>query len=669
VTTDRRAAGIPRVEAVLAYGLLGLAWFGLILASREWLLVAPVGLLIALHPLFGRRVQLRWGLRGHALLALAALALYQVHPVSAIGGYRFQSAFYSGLLFLWFSVVRLYAPPDPRRLPWLVFLCSVTFGSSAAGLPVYIQSERGWRLLGPQTPSPEVVYAGLTALFGLLALWALRRSGCGRARPQGPRRRFPARLVALGLSYGLLVAITAGGVWTVRTYADDLTDLLVGLGGAGSRVGFSDRARLGSIARLQTGEDRAVALRIFSKAAPGYLRGRAFSRYVRGGWVAGWTERDLELPSGRYVLFGREPPANGAKPALTIYPAARLAGTLFAPLEAAAIDADARSFHVFSPGESLRTKGAGSAAYRVFLDERPVRAEGEVTAYRDLPKDPALVAALDGLLARAGLARGASATEAIRALAHYFQANYRYRLGIRFARGSDPLTQFIQKKRHGHCELFASSGALALRRLGFATRYVTGFVCEERNPVGEDLWIARNRYAHAWIEVFDPARGWQRAELTPAGGVPTPQPESGAGAWWAWLGGAWERLCAWLRALPALLAAGLTAGGRWLLRLGPFLVVGGGVWSVLRRRRRRRVVWRRALPVSPAVAAKRRRYLAIERQLRRHGLGRRPHETLLEYAARLETTPSPAPPWPADPPRAETVAFLRSFGHRRYGPA
>jgi hypothetical protein len=106
-------------------------------------------------------------------------------------------------------------------------------------------------------------------------------------------------------------------------------------------------------------------------------------------------------------------------------------------------------------------------------------------------------------------------------------------------------------RRSGHCELFASAGAIALRRLGYSSRYVTGFVCAERNPYRKDLYLARNRHAHALVEAYDPDRGWRKVELTPGNGQPDVAPTGGWDAFADWASGVGQQLWDLLRDGPA----------------------------------------------------------------------------------------------------------------------
>ncbi|MDQ6954735.1 MAG: DUF3488 and transglutaminase-like domain-containing protein [Mariprofundaceae bacterium] len=76
-----------------------------------------------------------------------------------------------------------------------------------------------------------------------------------------------------------------------------------------------------------------------------------------------------------------------------------------------------------------------------------------------------------------------------------------------------PLTSFINNKR-GHCELYASTLALAARTLGIPSRIVNGYYGGEWNDTGAFLML-RQQHAHSWVEVWLNHQ-WQRIDPTPA---------------------------------------------------------------------------------------------------------------------------------------------------------
>jgi hypothetical protein len=102
----------------------------------------------------------------------------------------------------------------------------------------------------------------------------------------------------------------------------------------------------------------------------------------------------------------------------------------------------------------------------------------------------------------------------------YFLNNYKYKIhgDIRRLKNEDPVGFFFREKS-GHCEFFATALALVLRKHGVPTRYVTGFVCEEKNPLG-NYYVARLGNAHAWTEAWLRDRQkWVLLEPTPPDGI------------------------------------------------------------------------------------------------------------------------------------------------------
>jgi len=105
-------------------------------------------------------------------------------------------------------------------------------------------------------------------------------------------------------------------------------------------------------------------------------------------------------------------------------------------------------------------------------------------------------------------------TEKIDAVISYFRTNYTYTLGLDIPPERDKLTYFLLEESTGYCEYFASGAAILLRLAGVPTRYVTGFLVNEKD-VQSQLWVARNMDAHAWAEAWDRERNqWTIVEAT-----------------------------------------------------------------------------------------------------------------------------------------------------------
>jgi Transglutaminase-like superfamily/TgpA N-terminal domain len=655
----------------LTVTLLLVPLVGLGVASSTWLPLVPLALLTLAHPLLSRRgVEVRVPLVGYAVLGLLCTLLGQTVYVGGYNGLRFTYGYYYGLFLLGVALAQLYGPPNPRRLPRVLLCGLLALGGSG----------------GPGGGLPARIYLMLCAAYAVPLLLALRIHVRVRpVRPRAPRARLPGvallAVLALGLTAGLSTLANALYSDLERVYYE-----LTGALPSGSRgAGFSGQAQLGSVVAQQQQPDR-VALRVYAdQDAPGYLRARAFTYYRDAGWKvfpddATPSEVDgqpLQPLEGRVELLGRPQPAADATPELTVYPEGGSdARAVFLPLSACAIDLDADLLRL-SPGGVLAPEEPSSlAVYAVHRDEAPLFAtrETQLEPYLEQPAGPPeLLDALDATLARLpAAAREVDPSRplpAVSALVTHFERNYDYKLGIRFKRGEEPLAAFLTTKDHGHCELFASSGVLLLRRLGIPARYVTGYLCVERNPAADGLWLARPQHAHAWIEYYDPQRGWQTAELTPSAGVPQAQPRSGLQARWeAWraaLATTWAEL--FPRGVGGALRQGVSFlgdGVRWVLaawwRLALVMALAGvAVW--LQRGSAVAVDERpeRALP--PSLAARRDEVRAVEQRLAGKGLVRSRGETLLEYAERIGAAP-------AYPEQERDAARLREYSSLRYAP-
>jgi protein-glutamine gamma-glutamyltransferase len=105
---------------------------------------------------------------------------------------------------------------------------------------------------------------------------------------------------------------------------------------------------------------------------------------------------------------------------------------------------------------------------------------------------------------------------------------FRYTSDNPSGRAENPLEDFLERSRAGHCEYFASSLALMLRHRGVPARVANGY---RLGPwIGEgSYWLVTQNEAHSWVEYYDPtAGGWRAVDPTPASPAP---PLGGQGTW------------------------------------------------------------------------------------------------------------------------------------------
>ncbi|MBL4846640.1 MAG: transglutaminase domain-containing protein [Planctomycetes bacterium] len=669
------------VAAALALLLVALV---LALGSQRPLTVVPVSLALIVTVFLPDTLR-----RSAHLLAYAALGgvflLWQQSLstiLSGLGGTRFHGTFFAAHTCLSCGALALFAPRSVRgRIPWGLMFGIAALCFTGGGFPNWIAKQASWKRALPglaEVVSPRMFYAGVVFLFGSLALVGFRAALPHRPGP--PARGRAVRWGLLAVVLALSIGLSEGAAYTTRENYQKLSSLYVKMA-RGLRLrasgGFSGQAELGDVLAEQgIGGGRGVALEVISKDRPGLLKGRVFLRYTGRGWDVGKNQAGVPAETddfGRWTIPGRGEPAPEQAPDLTVRPAARYEAILFTPLLTQAVEGPSAKVILHAGGVLHSTQESSADGYRVWTSPAPVHREAGRDAYLELPEDPELLAALDEHIAAAKLRDEAGAPlrldKVVGRLARHFDRRYQYKFGIQFEEGSDPLTQFLRVKDHGHCELFASSGALILRRLGFKTRYVTGFVCIEQNEYDKELWIARNRMAHAWVEVYHPALGWREAEFTPGSAIP----QVGKATWMEslteWLQGKWTRFKAipW-RELPAH-AVGLVRDLlSWVFaawwRVAILLSL--GVAFVLWRRRRRvppaPLAGERTL--APGVEQVRQSYLAREGLLSPHGLSRAPSETLLAQALRLQICI-----WPEGLilERSEVVDAIEAFAAARYG--
>ena len=107
-----------------------------------------------------------------------------------------------------------------------------------------------------------------------------------------------------------------------------------------------------------------------------------------------------------------------------------------------------------------------------------------------------------------------SPQECIPALQGFFREHYKYSTKVENKNSLPPLENFLLDERQGYCDLFATSAALLLRKVGIPTRLGFGYMAGDYYEK-EGLIIFRQRHAHSWVEVKLEDHGWVICEFTP----------------------------------------------------------------------------------------------------------------------------------------------------------
>jgi len=492
-------------------------------------------------------------------------------------------------------------------------------------------------------------------------------------RRVSPSSEWLKRLV-FAMALILSAAMTASALIAVRVYKNQIRNWETYLGNLRPRVApgqtkvfFGNEIDLNTSIRANRSANRnVILLRAVGDNPPGYLRGRVYQYYSKGHWRVSLNAPMKETAGVGNVeglalnAFDLRPPKTDRKLEMTleIYPtASNMANFLFLPGNAERVEIVADKLAYSSDG-FFRPKGWESdGGYTVrFQDYKmgaafPKPTTPDILFYLYTPKEliPVLDHILDEIFGGENLVQRYSEKEKVAMVVDYFRKRFAYTLKpAPPPPGEDPLRSFLLKNHAGHCELFASSAALLLRRLGMPTRYIAGFLCQEAHPSGK-YYVARMRDAHAWLEAYSTEeRRWVLVDPTP----PSEASSAQGGGW-----GFWE---AWTDRLKQAFAEAFAAARRGYVARAVLSLItglGGAVWDALKtlpgvlsslailalfvfsrfRRRSRNTAFPGVFHLSKDLSRLRRGILRLERRVAKvSGVRRGESETMLEWLSKLE---------------------------------
>ncbi len=310
-------------------------------------------------------------------------------------------------------------------------------------------------------------------------------------------------------------------------------------------------SELGSLRQHMLGDPAEVAVQSYCQIAPGYLRGSVFDLYFRGRWIDSGSfdsERYTRQPRIPDQMIQPKGIGSAERRVQTQQPLNRfelIADTPEKIIEAEIISDPSKGSLIFTPLTSYWIEASSQeVAYtshgviRTGIDVRRPYIVGVAQELPPTPLDSAIQLTTLQVPERISekireyateIAGSASTPQTIaKAISDHFQSEYGYSLTTNPERPryTDPIEFFLAKKHDAHCEYFASATVILLRSLGVNARYVTGYVLDEMSEDDPELWLARNRDAHAWAEAYDAeAQRWFPVESTPGRTYRTIEPE------------------------------------------------------------------------------------------------------------------------------------------------
>ncbi|HUO07282.1 MAG TPA: DUF3488 and transglutaminase-like domain-containing protein [Phycisphaerae bacterium] len=317
------------------------------------------------------------------------------------------------------------------------------------------------------------------------------------------------------------------------------------------RTGFSDRVHLGDYGELRQNNAVAMEVRleqdgvnIGSEYYQPYFRGLALDTYdshnrqwIRSGYLFPQdysfspNVREIPAPANTPVPLRPQQNSSGTPQITQQYRIQGNVGSvLFTLAPASTFQSDTNLVISFADRENtllLRGQPLSSLRYTITSDLIAHTNIDEPTFVTpvDIPDEVSSLARqlLNGIVPVPPPGEHIRAQD-IRLAADrfedYLRTSYPYSLTQHSVNSSlDPTADFLLncKDSGGPCTYFASAMVMLCRSVGINARMVTGYHGGEFNSISGN-YIVREKYAHAWAELFFSGRGWVTFDPTPASG-------------------------------------------------------------------------------------------------------------------------------------------------------
>ncbi len=266
---------------------------------------------------------------------------------------------------------------------------------------------------------------------------------------------------------------------------------------------------------------------------PMYLRREIYENYTRRGWSAGVTTSQLSeynfVANEKSLGYARdgEPASERKTPNLEYIPYVfngepsidKLVPTPGAVVEIDSIDL----VPVETPATSLLYKTSNGIPRLRAVVAVPI--EAEITAKATIPEDVMPAGESERYLRYPNIkatpvssptnTEGKSDYQILFELKTSIAQLCKYNTQtLPVPTGRDPVEYFLTESKEGYCDLFASAFAVEARRMGYPTRYVTGYLMEPSQKQADGTYHILEKHSHAWAEVYFEGYGWLPFDAT-----------------------------------------------------------------------------------------------------------------------------------------------------------
>jgi transglutaminase-like putative cysteine protease len=253
-----------------------------------------------------------------------------------------------------------------------------------------------------------------------------------------------------------------------------------------------------------------------------YVRAFALAKYERAAWCAfpGTPELLLADAAGFVHLENRP----GRAIVHEVFHSSDPKGQNVLTTMQGAVTAQVPQLTRLDAGLHLLPPAPKPSGYDYVASSSPLRLEDlpESAPVRAWPDAPAVLTELPEsatftprLRELATLAAGTGTLpQRLLNLQNHLRTTLQYSLESNNKRDLDPLENFLFVEQRGHCEYFATAGALLARALGVPARAAYGWTGGTYYE-SSHLFVFRAREAHAWTEVWLEGYGWVVLDPTP----------------------------------------------------------------------------------------------------------------------------------------------------------
>lgn len=374
-----------------------------------------------------------------------------------------------------------------------------------------------------QDPSRAAITLQLLAwALCVLAAWVVMRLAQQAELPQASAPGLPPRPVREALRSGLGPAALAAGLGLIALLILPTPPMMSPAAARMAAAGSSQepsadgtttrsvRGYDGGELRLdQRGDLRAIPIAEVPRDSPVHWRANVLDSYDGSTWRSTGQSASFDLW-----------PATGRETSYQVTPLAGAGPTILAPGTPTALSPD-NAMRIDSHQLVRRPIAEYQVEAEPFASVSDQAPANPVATGIDDPADPRWTG-LPGTVTQRTVERAhqivgserdpAAAARLIEA--HLRSGEYAYDLDAPVApKGVDSVDFLLFESRAGFCEHYATASVVMLRSLGIPARIATGYAGgtpsgDVRRLVGTD--------AHAWVEVYEPGRGWVISDPTPA---------------------------------------------------------------------------------------------------------------------------------------------------------